>query len=49
VGPRADLDDVEKKKFLILPELDSTVIQPIASRNIYYAIPIDTSIPQTLS
>jgi hypothetical protein len=34
VGPRAGLDDVEKRKFLILPglELDPSVIQPVASR-----------------
>jgi hypothetical protein len=34
VGPRAGLDDVEKKKFLTLPglELDPSVFQPVASR-----------------
>jgi hypothetical protein len=34
VDPRAGLDDVEKRKFLTLPELklNSSVVQPVASR-----------------
>jgi hypothetical protein len=34
VGPRADLDDVEKRKFLTLQGLNSdpSVVQPVASR-----------------
>jgi hypothetical protein len=34
VGPRASVDDVEKRKFLILLglELDPSVVQPVASR-----------------
>jgi hypothetical protein len=41
VDPRADLDDVEKRKFLTLPELklDISAVQPVASRYTYYAIP----------
>jgi hypothetical protein len=41
VGPRAGLDDVEKKKFLTLLGLDpdSSVVQPVTSRYIDYAIP----------
>jgi hypothetical protein len=33
MGPRTDLDDVEKRNFLALPgfELDPSVVQPIAS------------------
>jgi hypothetical protein len=40
VGPRAGLDDVEKRKFLTLPglELDPSVFQPVASRYTDYAI-----------
>jgi hypothetical protein len=30
VGPRAGLDDVKKRKFLILPGLE--LVQPVASR-----------------
>jgi hypothetical protein len=36
VGPRAGLDDVEKRKFLTLPGLEH---QPVASRYTDYAIP----------
>jgi hypothetical protein len=39
VGPRAGLNDVEKKKFLSLPRLDPSVVQPVASRYTDYAIP----------
>jgi hypothetical protein len=41
VGPRAGLDDVEKKKFLTLPglELRPSVNHPVASRYTDYAIP----------
>jgi hypothetical protein len=40
VGPRAGLDDVEKRKFLTLPglELDPSVVQPVASRYTDYSI-----------
>jgi hypothetical protein len=40
-GPRADLDDVEKRKFLILPglELDLSVVQPLGSRYADCVIP----------
>jgi hypothetical protein len=43
VDPRADLDDVEKRKFLTLLGLDSdlSVVQPVASRYIDYAIPAE--------
>jgi hypothetical protein len=37
VNPRAGLDDVEKRKFLTLPEL--SVVQPTASCYTDYAIP----------
>jgi hypothetical protein len=36
VGPRAGLDDVEKRKFLYLPGLE---LQPVASRYTDCAIP----------
>jgi hypothetical protein len=39
VGPRAGLDDVKKRKFLTLPELE---LQPVASRYTGYAIPAPT-------
>jgi hypothetical protein len=41
VGPRAGLDDVEKRRFLSLPglELRPSVVQPVASRYTDYAIP----------
>jgi hypothetical protein len=41
VGPRARLDDVEKRKFLTLPglEVDPSVVQPVDSRYTNYAIP----------
>jgi hypothetical protein len=41
VDPRADRDDVKKKKFLNLPglELRPSVLQPVASRYADYAIP----------
>jgi hypothetical protein len=41
VGPRAGLDDVEKKKFLALPGLEPhpSVVQPVTSRYTDYAIP----------
>jgi hypothetical protein len=34
MGPKAGLDNVEKRKFLALPglELDPSVVQPVASR-----------------
>jgi hypothetical protein len=40
VGPRAGLDDVEKRKFLILPrlELDLLGVQPVSSQYIDCAI-----------
>jgi hypothetical protein len=41
VVPRADLDDLEKRKFLTLPglELRPSVVQPVASRYTDSAIP----------
>jgi hypothetical protein len=41
VGPSADLDDVEKRKFLTLPglELRTLGVLPVASRYTDYAIP----------
>jgi hypothetical protein len=41
VDPRVGLDDVEKRKFFTLPglELDTSVVQPAASRYTDYAIP----------
>jgi hypothetical protein len=42
VGPRAGLDDLEKRKFLTLPGLELrplSVVQPVASRYTDYAIP----------
>jgi hypothetical protein len=40
VDPRADLDDVEKRKFLTQPGLsDLSVVQAVASRYTDYAIP----------
>jgi hypothetical protein len=41
VDPRAGLDDVEKRKFLTLPELElrPPVVQPVASRYTDYATP----------
>jgi hypothetical protein len=44
VGPRAGLDDVEKKKFLSLPglEIRPLVVQPVASRYTDYVIPAPT-------
>jgi hypothetical protein len=41
VDPRAGLDDVEERKFLILLglELDPSVVQPVASRYTDCAIP----------
>jgi hypothetical protein len=41
VGPRAGLDELVNKKFLILlySNSDPSVVQPIASRYTYYAIP----------
>jgi hypothetical protein len=40
VDPTADVDDVEKGKFLTLQglELDSSAVQPVANRYIDYAI-----------
>jgi hypothetical protein len=40
MGPRADLDDVEKRKFLTLLELElqPSVLQPVASCYTDYAI-----------
>jgi hypothetical protein len=42
VGPRAGLDDVEKRTFFTLPglELDPSVVQPVANRYTDCAIPI---------
>jgi hypothetical protein len=39
--PEPIFDDVEKRKFLILPglDIDPSVVQPAASRYIDYAIP----------
>jgi hypothetical protein len=44
VGPRALLDDVEKRKFLTLrgSNSDPSVVQPVASRYTDYAIPAPT-------
>jgi hypothetical protein len=41
VDRRAGLDDMEKRKFLTLPglELDTSLVQPVASLYTYYAIP----------
>jgi hypothetical protein len=41
VGPRAGLDDMEKRKFLTLPglELGPSVVQSVASHYTYCAIP----------
>jgi hypothetical protein len=41
VGPRACLDDVEKRKFLTMPELELLLlyVQPVASRYTNCAIP----------
>jgi hypothetical protein len=41
VDSRAGLDDFEKRKFLILPglELSFSVVQPVTSSYIDYAIP----------
>jgi hypothetical protein len=41
VGPRAGLDDMDKRKFLTLPrlELRPLVVQPVARRYTDYAIP----------
>jgi hypothetical protein len=39
VGPRAGLDDVEKRKFLTLPGLELRHLGRPASRYIGYAIP----------
>jgi hypothetical protein len=39
VGPRACLNDVEKRKFLTPPGLELSVVQPVASRYTDYAIP----------
>jgi hypothetical protein len=41
VGPRASLEDLEKREFLPLPELelDISVVQPVASRYTDCAIP----------
>jgi hypothetical protein len=41
VDLRAGLDDLEKRKFLTLPgiESDPSVVQPVASRYTDYAIP----------
>jgi hypothetical protein len=40
VGPKAGLDDFQKRKFLNLPglESDSSVVQPVASRHTGCAI-----------
>jgi hypothetical protein len=42
VDPRASLDDVEKRKFLTLPDSNSdpSVVHPIASCYTDYAIPV---------
>jgi hypothetical protein len=47
VGPRAGLDDVEKRKFLTLPtlELDLSVVQPVGSCYTYYTIPAPSVVP----
>jgi hypothetical protein len=44
VGPRAGLDEVEKRNFLTLQglELDPSVVQLVASRYTDYAIPAPT-------
>jgi hypothetical protein len=39
VDPRTGLDDVKKRKFLTLPGLEPSVVQPVASRYADYAIP----------
>jgi hypothetical protein len=41
MDPRAGLDDVEKRKFFILPGLELRPLgrQPVASRCVDYAIP----------
>jgi hypothetical protein len=45
MGPRAGLDDVEKRKFFTSRDSisDPSVVQPVASRYIDYAIPADTT------
>jgi hypothetical protein len=42
VDPRVGLDDVERRKFLTLPDSNSnpSVVQPVASRYTHYAIPV---------
>jgi hypothetical protein len=51
MGPRAGLDDVEKGKFLTVPELklDPLVVQNVASRYTYCAIPAPRLIVDTLN
>jgi hypothetical protein len=46
VDPRTGLDDVEKRKFFILPglELNPSVVQPVASHYTDYAIPVPTQL-----
>jgi hypothetical protein len=41
MGPRTGLEDVERRKILLLPglELDHSAIQPVASRYIDCAVP----------
>jgi hypothetical protein len=41
VGPRAGLDDVERRKILLLSgvELDTSAVQPVASRYTYCDLP----------
>jgi hypothetical protein len=39
VNPRAGLDDVEKRKFLTLPD-DPSVVHPVASRYTDCAVPL---------
>jgi hypothetical protein len=48
VDLRASLDELEKRKFLTLPNSDPLVVQPVASRYTDYAIPAHRSKGNTM-